>query len=65
MQVTINNQPHDLPEGAKLADAVALVRLTPPYAVAINLQFVPNSHYAQTPLHDGDRVEIIRPVTGG
>ncbi len=65
MQVFINQAPHDLPEGATLADAVARLAPRPPFAAAVNLQFVPNTQYAARALADGDRIEIIAPVTGG
>lgn len=65
MMIRINNQPVELPVDATLADAVRLAGAVPPFAVALNLQFVPNSQYAQTPLNANDSIEIIRPVTGG
>lgn len=65
MNIIINKLPHDLPEGATLAQAIALLKPTPPFAAAVNLQFVPKAHYEQTLLQSGDRVEIILPVTGG
>ncbi|MGQ9724840.1 MAG: sulfur carrier protein ThiS [Tepidimonas sp.] len=69
MKILINAQPTELPDGASVADAVArAVDEQPsqaPFAVAVNLQFVPRAQYAHTPLHEGDCVEIITPVTGG
>jgi len=65
MQVWLNQQPLTLPAGATLADAVAATRLAPPFAAALNLQFVPKSQYAQTALAEGDRIELVSPVTGG
>jgi sulfur carrier protein len=65
MNVIINKLPHELPEGAMLAQAIALLQPTPPFAAAVNLQFVPNTRYEQTPLQAGDRIEVILPVTGG
>ncbi len=65
MQVLINNQAHQLPDHATLADAVQAIAATGPFAAALNLQFVPRSQYAQTPLAEGDKIEIIAPVTGG
>ena len=50
---------------AGLADAVAASGVQPPFAAAVNLQFVPRTRYAQTPLQAGDQVELISPVTGG
>ncbi len=65
MKININKMDHDLPAGATLADAVEILKLAPPFAVAINMQFVPRSRYATTLLEPDDSVEIIRPVTGG
>ncbi len=65
MQVLINQQPHQLPEHATLADAVQTIAASGPFAAAVNLQFVPRAQYAQTALAEGDQIEIIAPVTGG
>lgn len=65
MNVYINQVPHEFTPGATLADAVLLVQARPPFAAAVNLQFVPNTQYAQTPLQSDDRIDIITPVTGG
>ena len=37
----------------------------PPFAVAVNTTFVPRTAYASQPLHEGDAMEVISPVTGG
>ncbi|MBS7779555.1 sulfur carrier protein ThiS [Acidovorax sp. CCYZU-2555] len=65
MNILLNQQPLALAEGASLADALALQSLRPPYAVAVNTQFVPRAQYATRPLQEGDRVEVVSPVTGG
>lgn len=65
MNLSINDQPHTLPPGARLSDALALVDAKPPFAVAVNRQFVPRSNYAGHLLQADDRIEVIRPVTGG
>lgn len=65
MRVFINQAEHVLPCGATLADAIALVQAKPPFAAAVNLQFVPKPHYTEEALHDNDRIDIIAPVTGG
>jgi len=65
MNILINQSATDLPEGASVADAVAYLAPQPPFAVAVNLQFVPQSGYAEHVLKTGDSVEIIAPVTGG
>jgi len=65
MQVLVNQTPHELPAGATLAEALAQAGARPPFAAALNLQFVPKTRYAQTPLRAGDQIEIIAPITGG
>ncbi|WP_353234361.1 sulfur carrier protein ThiS [Diaphorobacter ruginosibacter] len=65
MNVTVNQQDIILPDNATVADAVAQVQAKPPFAVAVNMQFVPNTRYAQHLLASGDAIEIISPVTGG
>lgn len=65
MNIHLNDVPTHLPDGATVADAVAHLAPTLPYAVAVNLSFVPQSAHATQVLHEGDHVEIIAPVTGG
>ena len=65
MNVLINGQSYTLPIGATLADALALIAATAPFAAAVNAVFVPRSAYAAHALQPGDRIEVIRPVTGG
>ncbi|QNN55503.1 sulfur carrier protein ThiS [Diaphorobacter ruginosibacter] len=65
MNVTVNQKDIALPDNATVADLVAQMQARPPFAVAVNLQFVPNTRYAQHALAAGDAVEIISPVTGG
>ncbi|HNZ90247.1 MAG TPA: sulfur carrier protein ThiS [Acidovorax sp.] len=65
MNILINQTPHELPDGATLVDAIAAVAARPPFAVAVNTVFVPNTRYAEQLLQANDRVEIISPVTGG
>jgi sulfur carrier protein len=65
LQVLINQAPHTLPQGATLADAVAASGIQPPFAAAVNLQFVPRGQYAGHALADHDKIELISPITGG
>ncbi len=65
MQILINNQPTDMPEGASIAQVLAQLQPRPPFAVAVNTQFVPKGRYEQQLLQAGDKVEVIAPVTGG
>jgi sulfur carrier protein len=54
-----------LPEGARLHDAIEASGVRPPFAAAVNLQFVPRHEYAQIELQAGDQIELISPITGG
>jgi sulfur carrier protein len=65
IQVRINQTTHTLPQGATLADAVTAVGIQPPFAAAVNLQFVPRGQYAQHALVNQDQIELIAPITGG
>lgn len=65
MKVFINKNPFELAAGATLADAIAAIQAKPPFAAAVNTQFVPNTQYAQHALQPEDRIEIISPITGG
>ena len=65
MNITINQIPHALPDGATVLDALAALAAKPPFAVAVNTTFVPSTQHARHLLQDGDSVEIISPVTGG
>ncbi|QNP49057.1 sulfur carrier protein ThiS [Diaphorobacter aerolatus] len=65
MNVTVNQNSVDLPDNASVADLVAQLQAKPPFAVAVNMQFVPKASYATHALAQGDSVELISPVTGG
>lgn len=65
MNVLINQEPRELPGGATVADALSVSEPPAVFAVAVNLQFVPRGSYAQHALAEGDRIEIIAPITGG
>ena len=63
--VLINQQSHLLPPGATLADAIELVGIQPPFAAAINMEFVPRGQYPERLLYNNDAIELIAPITGG
>ncbi len=54
-----------MPEAATLADAVTAAAIAPPFAAAVNGQFVPRTAHAATPLAAGDHIDLVQPVTGG
>jgi sulfur carrier protein len=65
LNVLINQQPIQLPAGAHLIDAIERFGIQPPFAAAVNLEFVPRGQYTQRLLQDGDQIELIAPITGG
>jgi sulfur carrier protein len=66
VQVKLNGEPRDLPDGAALAQAVAAVtELGSGVAAAVNGDVVPRGSWAATPLRDGDQVEVVTAVQGG
>ena len=66
MQVTVNGEACELPEGLKADELVERIGLAGQrIALEVNREIVPRSEYGQTTLHDGDRVEIVRAIGGG
>ena len=65
IEVQINQNGYQLPQGARLSDAIAAAQIEPPFAAAVNLQFVPKSQHALHVLQHGDQIELIAPITGG
>jgi sulfur carrier protein len=65
IQVWVNQVATELTAPAYLSDAIAAAGVKPPFAAAVNLQFVPKKNYASHILQIGDKIELIVPVTGG
>ncbi|WP_028228114.1 sulfur carrier protein ThiS [Paraburkholderia ferrariae] len=65
MDIQINQKPLALPEGATVADALAAFGARPPYAVALNGDFVARAQHVARTLHAGDRLDVVSPVAGG
>jgi len=66
VQVKLNGEPRELPEGTTVAQAVAeLTVLEGGVAAAVNGDVVPRGSWAATPLRAGDQVEVVTAVQGG
>ena len=66
VEVRLNGEPRELPDGTTVAGAVA--ELTPAaagVAAAVNGDVVPRGSWTVTPLADGDQVEVVTAVQGG
>ena len=66
MQLTINGEARIFEALGDIAALVAALGLdVRKVAVERNLEIVPRSLYAATPLADGDRIEIVHIIGGG
>jgi len=65
MRVIVNQLEYELPVQSVVTDALTLIKAKPPYAVAVNLQFVPKHRHSEFSLNENDQIEVIAPVTGG
>ncbi|HZO92761.1 MAG TPA: sulfur carrier protein ThiS [Candidatus Baltobacteraceae bacterium] len=66
MRISVNGDAREVPDGSTVE---ALLRSLDAQrdgtAVALNDGVVPRARHADTPLHEGDRLEIIVAVAGG
>ena len=66
MQISLNGELRTLDEGLDVAALLASLGLDArKVAVERNLEIVPKSAYAATPVEDGDRIEIVHFIGGG
>ena len=66
VQVRLNGEPRELPDGTTLDAAVAALTTAPEgIAAAVNGDVVPRSSWTATPLRAGDQVEVVTAVQGG
>jgi len=66
MQLTVNGEERRFKALGDIAALVAALGLdVRKVAVERNLEIVPRSLYATTPLSDGDRIEIVHFIGGG
>jgi sulfur carrier protein len=65
MRLIVNQIEKEVPENSSIDDVLQLINAQPPFAIAINYEFVPKSKHAEIILQDGDEMEVITPVTGG
>jgi sulfur carrier protein len=64
--ITVNGKQVEVADGVSVEALLAQLGVRREYtAVAVNREVTPKSHYAETRLRDGDKVEIVRPMGGG
>ncbi|MEM8933732.1 MAG: sulfur carrier protein ThiS [Acidobacteriota bacterium] len=66
LQITVNGTPTDAPDDATIGSWLHAIGRDPRVvAVERNGEIVPRARFAETPLADGDRLEIVQFVQGG
>ena len=66
VKVTLNGETHEVRAGATISDLIATLKLADgPIAVERNREVVPKSKFVETPVRDGDRIEVVHFVGGG
>ncbi|MFC3034104.1 sulfur carrier protein ThiS [Pseudoalteromonas fenneropenaei] len=65
MKLSYNGTPIVLSEVTTLAALLNAQAAKPPYAVALNGEFIPRSQLADKTLQDGDSIEVLSPIQGG
>lgn len=66
MQVIVNGQSRELPPEATVRTLIESLGLAGKACAAeVNAELVPFRKHAETPLQDGDRIEIVTLVGGG
>jgi len=66
MKVTVNGEPREVAAGMTVGDLLQELGKNPKFlAVERNLELVPRTEHASTPLQDGDALEIVTLVGGG
>lgn len=66
MRITLNGEPYDLDEPLSVADLLVRLAIDPRrVAVEHNLAILRRPLFAETLVHEGDRVEIVNFVGGG
>jgi thiamine biosynthesis protein ThiS len=66
MTVILNGEPHQAPQGATVASLLQGLGLDArKVAVERNREIVPKSQYDETPLAEGDALEIVHFIGGG
>lgn len=65
MQISINGEPREVPDGVTLEGLLRELKIAERVAVEVNLEVVRRARHAEHRLRAGDRVEIVTFVGGG
>ena len=66
MEIIVNDEAREIPDGSTVAELLALLQMEPRYlAVERNLELIPRARHGECVLEPGDRLEIVTLVGGG
>ncbi len=67
MDITVNGKPINIDKGTTLSHYLETLGFSGKnaIAVALNKEIVQRESYSQTPLSDGDQLEIVKAIGGG
>ncbi len=66
MNITINDDNHEVPTGITIANLLLRLEMKSKYvAVERNLELIPRAKHAEAVLAEGDKLEIVTLVGGG
>ncbi|MTW19547.1 sulfur carrier protein ThiS [Allochromatium palmeri] len=66
MKIILNGAPREIADGMRVSELVEyLEMLGQRFAIEVNAELIPRSHFAEHRLAADDRVEIIQAVGGG
>ena len=65
MRVTVNGEPREINSSRVDALLSELEYEGTHFAIAVNYDVLPKSRWAETPINNGDEIEIITPRQGG
>jgi sulfur carrier protein len=66
VELIVNDETREIPDGSTVTDLLALLKMEPRYlAVERNLELIPRARHAECVLEPGDRLEIVTLVGGG
>ena len=66
MNVTVNGEPRDLPDGTTATQLLVLLKVVPERVVVeVNLRILKRAEPTDTLLQEGDQVELVQFVGGG
>lgn len=66
LNIIVNGKPVTVEKSTSVAEALDELGFEGKhFAVALNEDFVPKTAYTETPIHDGDQLEVLAPLRGG